>query len=268
MVDGILDLLTAILVLGVVLAIAFGFILPLSNNDLMQYNSSYNDKAMMSETTIYDPESFTSESIKKYSYEEMVLLLAVQDNRMDEPKTLNLRNMINFIDLSVYDNMSNNLLNINNIYHLDYVANAIAMGGENHGAIVEGSFKSPSKENVGNILFTSDYTQLVTDNIADYMNQEGILKEPKDPNDPDYSIAKEKYDSYIKTKNDEYYITYLYAIPDDMKVVKNNPNLQANFDDKETYMVQSVEKKSEEEYYNHFIKPIKETLNASNSGKG
>ena len=264
MVDGILDLLTAILVLGVVLAIAFGFILPLSNNDLMQYNSSYNDKAMMSETTIYDPESFTSESIKKYSYEEMVLLLAVQDNRMDEPKTLNLRNMIKFIDLSVYDNMSNNLLDINNIYNLDYVANAIAMGGENHGAIVEGSFKSPSKENVGNILFTSDYTQLVTDNIADYMNQEDILKKPK-PDDP---IAIKKYKSYNDAKNDEYYITYLYAIPDDMRIVKNNQNLQANFDDKDTYMVQSVNKDSEEKYYNHFIKPIKESLNASNAGKG
>ena len=31
MVDGILDLLTAILVLGIVVAIAFGFIIPLVN---------------------------------------------------------------------------------------------------------------------------------------------------------------------------------------------------------------------------------------------
>lgn len=247
MVDGILDLLTAILVLGVVLAIAFGFILPLSNNDLMQYNSSYNDKAMMSETTIYDPESFTSESIKKYSYEEMVLLLAVQDNRMDAPKTLNIRNMSTSMNLWDVSNISYNNLDLNKKFGSDGVLSAIAMGGENHGAIVEGSFKSPSKENVGNILFTSDYTQLVTDNIAEYMNQSGIGG---------------------GAHNDEYYITYLYAIPDDMKVVKNNPNLQANFDDKETYMVQSVEKKSEEEYYNHFIKPIKESLSASNAGKG
>lgn len=246
MVDGILDLLTAILVLGVVLAIAFGFILPLSNNDLMQYNSSYNDKAMMSETTIYDPESFTSESIKKYSYEEMVLLLAVQDNRMDKPKTLNIRNMATKIPLYDVTNRAYNLADLNDYTGKDDVITAISMGGENHGGLVEGSFAKPSEKNVGNILFTSDFSQLITDNIAEYMNQSGIGGGAHD---------------------DEYYITYLYAIPDDMKIVKNNSNLQANFDDKETYMVQSVKNKSEELYYNQIIKPIKENLSASNAGK-
>lgn len=246
MVDGILDLLAAIIVMGIVLAIAFGFILPLSDTNLMLYDSSYNDKAMMSETIINDVEKFTNDSIKKYTYEEMVLLLSVQDNRMDAPKTLNIRNMSTSMNLWDVSNISYNNLDLNEKFGSDGVLSAIAMGGENHGGYVENEYRPSGRINVGNILFTSDYPQLVTENIANYMNESGIGG---------------------KVNDDEYYITYLYAIPDDMKIVKNNPTLQANFDDKDTYMVQSVKYNSEELYYNQFLKPIKESLSASTAGK-
>ena len=113
MTDGILDLLAAILVLGIVLAIAFGFIIPLTSNDLMQYDTKYEDKAILNDITDYsDSDNFDGISRRMYSYEELVLLFAVQDNRMEEPKEISLRNLVTEKDLS---NKSFNKTNLNTI---------------------------------------------------------------------------------------------------------------------------------------------------------
>ena len=106
MIDGITDLLTAILVLGIVVAIAFGFIIPLTQNDLMQYDSEYQDKGILSTTADYsDPDKLATMNKRLYTFEEMVLLLYVQDEKMEEPKGINFRNM-------VYGNPSSNNANL------------------------------------------------------------------------------------------------------------------------------------------------------------
>ena len=91
MVDGILDLLTAILVLGIVVAIAFGFIIPLVNGDVMQYNANYEDKAVLNNVVEYD-DSDTYENVlrRKYTYPELLLFMYVQDTRMGEPNKIDL----------------------------------------------------------------------------------------------------------------------------------------------------------------------------------
>ena len=95
MLDGILDLLSAILVLGIVVAVAFGFILPLTSEDVMQYSETFDYKAMVGNVIEYDnPEQFDSITRRKYSYSELVLLLAVQDTRMGEPKAINMRDLV------------------------------------------------------------------------------------------------------------------------------------------------------------------------------
>jgi hypothetical protein len=91
MLDGIFDLLTAILVLGIVVAIAFGFILPLVNGDIMQYDANFEDKAVLNNVVEYDDlDTFDNVLRRKYTYPELVLFMYVQDTRMGEPNKIDL----------------------------------------------------------------------------------------------------------------------------------------------------------------------------------
>lgn len=91
MIDGIFDLLTAILVLGIVVAIAFGFIIPLVNDDVMQYDANFEDKAVLNNVVEYDnPDTLENVTYRKYTYPELVLFMYVQDTRMGEPNKIDL----------------------------------------------------------------------------------------------------------------------------------------------------------------------------------
>lgn len=124
MTDGITDLLLGILIMGIVIAVAFAFIIPLTNTDLLQFGSNYEDKAVttnistLSENLLIDKnaplsymkkyDSSESEGFayiiedtediyyhleRVYTFQELMLLLAIQDDTMTQPNTLNLRNM-------------------------------------------------------------------------------------------------------------------------------------------------------------------------------
>lgn len=125
MLDGVLDLLSAILVMGIVFAIAFGFILPLNNAEFMQFDSKYEDKGAMSNVIDYgDSAEFEKVTKRLYTYEELMLLLSVQDSKMAEPKSINIRNLVTTVDLSysgygdnrAYDGEDYGELNLNLIY--------------------------------------------------------------------------------------------------------------------------------------------------------
>ena len=126
--DGITDLLLGVLILGVTLAVAFGFIIPLVNSDFMEYTSDYEDKGVsaniqniserilisdMNEQAYYkstnsttnflyideSPDALTGADLyatleRVYTYQELMLLLAVQDSSMPQPNTLSMRNLL------------------------------------------------------------------------------------------------------------------------------------------------------------------------------
>lgn len=247
MIDGILDLLSAILILAIVVAIAFGFILPLAEGDYLYLDSSYNDKAIGSVSGNYEVDKNISnadlqaqkdmgiyysdfvaenrygvETRKRYSYDELVLLLAVQDSRMDDPKGLNIRNLV-----------KNGVL-IGNTYNQSNLNEVIMTGDKalqtakyysiNNTDLITGNYSTdPTKKNVGTLDFSGDYLGDINDvcrimSISDLASDNAIdLKE--------------------KPKN--YFIEYHFAVPDDNKYVKKigNSNYLKNWDDEEMYMV-------------------------------
>lgn len=196
MLDGILDLLSAILVMGIVFAIAFSFILPLTNIEFMQFDSKYEDKGAMTNMMDYgDKDEFEKVTKRLYTYEELLLLLSVQDSKMAEPKNINLRNLITSVDLS-YSGYGDNRagdgedygeLNLNLIYanpatygttreilNQDEVYNAVIRYADNH-YVVEGNAERaellgyPADLNIG-VFGLSDTFSLTVSKIVQDMN--------------------------------------------------------------------------------------------------
>lgn len=196
MLDGILDLLSAILVMGIVFAIAFGFILPLNNAEFMQFDSKYEDKGAMSNVMDYgDSAEFEKVTKRLYTYEELMLLLSVQDSKMAEPKSINIRNLVTTVDLS-YSGYGENRsedgedygeLNLNLIYanpatygttreilNKDEVYQALIRYAENHYVVEGGAERAevlgyPNKANVG-VLPISDSFALSVKNVVQELN--------------------------------------------------------------------------------------------------
>lgn len=90
MIDGITDLLTAILVLAIVAAVGFGLLMPLLQTDLMSYDSSIEDKAMLSTSKDYSDEvsGLIVPTKRNYSAREVVLVTQVQDTCMPNPRMM------------------------------------------------------------------------------------------------------------------------------------------------------------------------------------
>lgn len=128
MTDGVLDLLTAILVLGIVVAIAFSFIVPLVDTEYMDFDNQYYDKAELNPIIDYgDPEKNDTLTKRMYTYEELMLLLSIQDDHLPNPRVINLRNLITNEDLSYSgymgtsgDGKNNGQVNLNNLYNTKY----------------------------------------------------------------------------------------------------------------------------------------------------
>lgn len=250
MTDGIFDLLTAILVLGIVVAIAFGFILPLADGENLYLESSYTDKGIGSVVSNYETaknisnndldaqedmgiyySDFVAESIynvetrKRYSYEELVLLLAVQDSRMDDPKGLNVRNLINN---GVLMGNSYNQSNLNEVIVVgDKVLQTAKYYSKNGTDLVTGYYSTaPDEENVGTLDFSGDYLGDINA-VCRIMSISSLAAETADKlND-------------IKIRPKDYFIEYHFAVPDDNEFVQDlgNSKYLKNWDDEEMYMV-------------------------------
>lgn len=190
MTDGILDLLTAILVLGVVVAICFGFILPLTDSQYMGYDSQYEDKGAMSALLDNGMINTSDSNITRrmYTYEEMLMLLSVQDARMESPKVINIRNLMTSSDMSYSgyntakypgSGKTNALSDINDmpLDRTDEAQRAIIRYAENHmetgsngeDSMLMGTLASQTEPNVGNLVI-SDTFNLTKDYIITEMN--------------------------------------------------------------------------------------------------
>lgn len=190
MTDGILDLLTAILVLGVVVAICFGFILPLTDSQYMGYDSQYEDKGAMSALLDNGMINTSDSNITRrmYTYEEMLLLLSVQDARMESPKVINIRNLMTSSDMSYSgyntakypgSGKTNALSDINDM-PLDitdeaqraiirYAENPMETGSDGENSMLMGTLASQTEPNVGNLII-SDTFKLTKDYIITELN--------------------------------------------------------------------------------------------------
>lgn len=234
MTDGILDLLAAILVLGIVLAIAFGFIIPLTSNDLMQYDTKYEDKAILNDITDYsDSDNFDGISRRMYSYEELVLLFAVQDNRMEEPKEISLRNLVTEKDLS---NKSFNKTNLNTMASTDKILQTIQYFGKNKMDMVFLTYSNIP--NTGAIRITDDFP-LTVDDMCAFLTRSSLATK-----------------STLADSEKRYFITYQFAIPSDAKYLDGKEDYQRIYFDDPCYVVQiqgnwlynSVERDTYKEY--------------------
>ena len=216
MTDGILDLLAAILVLGIVLAIAFGFIIPLTSNDLMQYDTKYEDKAILNDITDYsDSDNFDGISRRMYSYEELVLLFAVQDNRMEEPKEISLRNLVTEKDLS---NKSFNKTNLNTMASTDKILQTIQYFGKNKMDMVFLTY--PNIPNTGAIRITDDFP-LTVDDMCAFLTRSSLATK-----------------STLADSEKRYFITYQFAIPSDAKYLDGKEDYQRIYFADTCYVVQ------------------------------
>lgn len=190
MTDGILDLLTAILVLGVVVAICFGFILPLTDSQYMGYDSQYEDKGAMSALLDNGMINTSDSNITRrmYTYEEMLLLLSVQDARMESPKVINIRNLMTSSDMSYSgyntakypgSGKTNALSDINDM-PLDitdeaqraiirYAENHMETGSNGENSMLMGTLASQTEPNVGNLVI-SDTFKLTKDYVITELN--------------------------------------------------------------------------------------------------
>lgn len=281
MTDGIFDLLTAILVLGIVVAIAFGFILPLVDGDNLYLDSSYTDKGMGEVSTEYETlynisdadleaqedmgiyySDFVAESIynvetrKRYSYEELVLLLAVQDSRMDEPKGLNVRNLINN---GILMGNTYNQSNVNELLFTgDKVLQTAKYYSKNPTDLITGNYSTaPDKKNVGTLDFSGDYLADINEvcrimSVSDLAAENALI---------------------LKERPKDYFIEYHFAIPDDNKYVKKigNSNYLKNWDDEELYMVHvdrdisTVDKNRDTLYiYRKYLTEVKNKVKGGN----
>lgn len=243
MLDGILDLLAAILVLGLVVAIAFGFIVPLTNGEIMQFDAKYEDKAVLNNEVVeYDnPDVLTSsyENIqkRKYSYEELVLLLSVQDSRMNKPNAINIRNLV-----TGYDLHSNPLININKNKNLnallptnptDKVLQTIQFYAENPTEIVEMSYSN--EPNLGIIRVDEEYP-LIVDEMAAFLTQSNLAGKFTDRSK--WSEKQQNLGDVLQNTDKKYYITYNFAIPDDSEYIKNKTEYKNLYNNEAVYMVQ------------------------------
>ena len=197
MTDGVLDLLTAILVLGVVVAICFGFILPLTDSQYMGYDSQYEDKGAMNallDNGMIDTNDSTI-TRRMYTYEEMLLLLSVQDARMESPKVINIRNLMTSSDMSYSgyntakypgSGKTNALTDINDALRnengmtfdttdeaqraiLRYAENPVDTGGSGENSPIMGTLGSQTEPNIG-ALVISDTFKLTKDYVITELN--------------------------------------------------------------------------------------------------
>ena len=250
MIDGVLDLLSAILVLGIVVAVAFGFIIPLTDADLMLYDDVYQDKGIVNAVPDYsDPDTLSQLNKRLYTYEELVLLLYVQDDKMEEPRGINFRNTLigrpsidspvsygySLIKKEKDDVDTFNKININELPN--YIT---ALGGgyqavkyyaENNTDINLDKCP-PDKDNVGKFDVSGDFFTRMTGQfgIAVYMSKSGLTFSDRAINGPMDAVPYKhsEYNSYIdsiKAYNDRryYYISYRFALPDG-----SNDNIEPN----------------------------------------
>lgn len=287
MTDGIFDLLTAILVLGIVVAIAFGFILPLVDGDNLYLDSSYTDKGIGSVSTNYETlynisdedleaqedmgiyySDFVAESVynvetrKRYSYEELVLLLAVQDSRMDAPKGLNVRNLIaNGILMGNTYNQSNiNEIGVNTniLFKGDKVLQTAKYYSKNPTDLITENYSTePDKKNVGTLDFSGDY-------LADINAVCRIMSVS--------NLATENA-LILKDRPKDYFIEYHFAIPDDNEflVALGDSRYLKNWDDEHLYMVHvdndisNVDKNKDTLYiYRKYLTEVKNKVKGGN----
>ena len=238
MIDGITDLLTAILVLGIVVAIAFGFIIPLTQNDLMQYDSEYQDKGILSTTADYsDPDKLATMNKRLYTFEEMVLLLYVQDEKMEEPKGINFRNMVYGNPYSDNANLRKDKFNLSNLNALpdslsvsertqlinDGVYKALLYYGENGMDILTKTYSvAKNKQNVGVFRITGKFfTNFEGEsNLAQLMSTSALgntytVNGPLDSvpeSDPEYANYVHSMEQYNARRI--FHVGYHFALPD------------------------------------------------------
>lgn len=245
MTDGILDLLTAILVLGIVVAICFGFILPLTNSEKMGFDSQYQDKGAMNGAIDYgvvDTENIALTQ-RMYTYEEMLLLLSVQDSRMESPKVINIRNLMTSSDMSYSgyntakypgNGKANALKDINEIgiditdeaqrAILRYAEYPMVSGGSGENSFLSGTLASQTEPNVGNLII-SDTFKLTKDDIitelngAEWNNAQYNGEVPVDRYNDRFRLADRSVDSLTYNRTDGASITE--PDPDDNKRYKN-----------------------------------------------
>lgn len=271
MTDGVLDLLTAILVLGVVVAICFGFVLPLTNPEYMKFDKDYQDKGAMSATIDYSSIDATDISVtqRMYTYEEMILMLSVQDARMDSSKAFNLRNLVTSQDLSYSgystayqgNGKANALVNINNLSIditdeaqraiLRYANNGMETGGDGEDARLMGTLASVTDPNVGYFSISDTFNltkeKIITElNGAEQNNAQFNGEAPMTRYNDANRLADRRGNSYVAAagtaitpptpENRIYYVSHHFAIPDD------SPYMQAaykrNDDEKAAFYVE------------------------------
>ncbi len=278
MIDGILDLLTAILVLGIVVAIAFGFILPLANPEYMDFDIQYYDKGELNNIMDYsDPSQNDKLTKRMYTYEELLMLLNIQDDHLPNPRVLNARNLITNEDLSYsgYNGTSgkgasNGRVNLNDLYNNKYAMyvsdevfhTLVRYGGNNMGP--EGySERSPlqsfpAEDNFGAFFIDGKYS-FNSKYILNEMNG-ADMPDRKSSLEPDNSIARR----YQETKKsgveitrlgvkkeiiapDEseyaskriYYISYHFAVPNDsISMDGATGSLLRNDDEVDSYFIE------------------------------
>lgn len=286
MVDGILDLLSAILILGIVVAIAFGFIVPLVGEDVMQYSETTEDKALVGNVINYDePEMFDSINKRYYSYPELVMVLAVQTSRMEEPKAINLRDLVEATQMYTEANDETDIntdagIRDNQNGYLGYSLYIQAENGRGTDALGG----TGSEPNVGTVKFTETYP-LEVDTFSSLLSKRNssnrnkiYVKEDLNGNEinDDVAFLEENITTYSdglnkgKIAGRRYYLKYHYALPDD-NIAILNAGYSAAFDDEEIYMVHIYDKNDTDitnecpsgdtgEYYDERIKELQREI--------
>ena len=239
MLDGILDLLSSILVLGVVVAIAFGFIVPLVSDDVMQYSEIYEDKALVGNVINYDdPEMFDDINKRYYTYPELVMVMAVQTGRMEDPKAINLRDLVEKTQMYTAANDNTDINTDNGIRdnangYMGYSLYVFAENGRGTDALGD----TGDKPNVGTVKFTETYP-LEVDNFASLLSKRTNVRVVVDGNSllEENILVHEEGNNEGKIAGRRYYLKYHYALPDDNTSIVN-AGYDATFDDEEMYMV-------------------------------
>lgn len=248
MVDGVLDLLTAILILGIVLSIAFGFILPLTRTEVMQYDTQYTDKGAIYETgreglyTGYEDTIGVDAELpdtRYYTYEELMLLIDIQDDRLESPTVLSIRNLAGTVgnNATASSNISDVYLgvnpdktkevvqrNIDNGDSLNYLFEkadidsffrALLMSADNHGYVdVEGDYQV----GYGNQGFITLGTGVFKEEKADIAKYFGRVRDLLNTNNTGNYFVN----IHNPVKNNRIYaIKYHFLIPDDSIYIKD-----------------------------------------------
>lgn len=269
MIDGVLDLLSAILVLGIVVAVAFGFIIPLTDADLMLYDDVYQDKGIVNAVPDYsDPDTLSQLNKRLYTYEELVLLLYVQDDKMEEPRGINFRNTIigrtggynNSLIKKEKDNPSgHNKININEVPNYipgaDSGYQAIKYFAENNTDINMDTYPA-NKDNIGKYNISGDFFTKMTGQfgIAVKMSNSVLTFSDTAINGPMDAVPKghPDYQGYLDSLEDYnnrryYYISYRFALPDGSND-EVEPNIYVedmdsgkyhrNYDEEDSYFIE------------------------------